>query len=158
MYLKKTTFLKTIVYILGLLVLILTIFVLPLVADSLATQYPEYAYLKWPMLIGIYVTAIPFFIALYEALKLLRFIDQNDAFTEAAVKSLKTITQCAVAIVVCYASGIFILTLLNAVQPGLVLIGLIIVFASLIIALFAALLRELLRKVVAIKSENELTI
>ena len=42
--------------------------------------------------------------------------------------------------------------------PGVVLIALIVIFASFIIATFAALLQKLFKEALAIKSENELTV
>ena len=42
--------------------------------------------------------------------------------------------------------------------PGAVGIGLVIIFASLIIAVFAAVLQRLLQNAIDIKSENDLTV
>jgi hypothetical protein len=42
--------------------------------------------------------------------------------------------------------------------PGLVFVGLIIPFASLIIAIFSAVLQRLLQDAINIKSENDLTV
>jgi ABC-type nitrate/sulfonate/bicarbonate transport system permease component len=42
--------------------------------------------------------------------------------------------------------------------PGIILIGLVIIFASIVIAVFAAVLEKLLKKAIDIKAENDLTI
>jgi hypothetical protein len=42
--------------------------------------------------------------------------------------------------------------------PGVVAMALVIIFASLVIGVFAAVLQKLLQSVVAIKSENDLTV
>ena len=42
--------------------------------------------------------------------------------------------------------------------PSFVLIGLVIIFASLVIAVFAAVLQRLLQEAINIKSENDLTV
>jgi hypothetical protein len=42
--------------------------------------------------------------------------------------------------------------------PGGIVIGLVIIFASIVIAVFAAVLQKLLRNAIDIKSENDLTI
>ncbi len=42
--------------------------------------------------------------------------------------------------------------------PGLILIGMVFVGASLVIAVFAAVLRRLLQEAIQIKSENDLTV
>jgi len=42
--------------------------------------------------------------------------------------------------------------------PGVILIGMVIIFASMVIAVFAAVLQKLLKNVLDIKSENDLTV
>ena len=42
--------------------------------------------------------------------------------------------------------------------PGIVMIGLIIIFACMVIAVFAAVLQKLLKNAIAIKQENDYTI
>src|SRR3954462_15268726 len=52
-------------------------------------------YFKDPFLAYAYVASIPFFAALYQAFKVLGFTRQNQVFSQAAVKSLRTIKFCA---------------------------------------------------------------
>jgi hypothetical protein len=42
--------------------------------------------------------------------------------------------------------------------PGLVIVGMVPIFASLVIAVFAAVLKRLLQQAIDIKSENDLTV
>lgn len=42
--------------------------------------------------------------------------------------------------------------------PGIIVIGLVIIFASMVIAVFAAVLQKLLKEAIDIKSENDLTV
>jgi len=42
--------------------------------------------------------------------------------------------------------------------PGIILIGLVLIFASMVIAVFAAVLQRLLQEAIDIKSENDLII
>ena len=154
----KTILLKAAVYIIGFVVLMLAVFYLPLLATETAIMYPEFSYLKWPVLLGMYVTAIPFAYALYQALKLLKSIEQERVFTNNALQSLKEIIYCATWIIAFYIIGLIFLTVQGAMHPGIGLIALVIMFASFVIALFAAVLRELLKKMVEIKTENDLTV
>lgn len=154
----KTILLKAAVYVIGFTVLMLSIFWLPLMANETAMVYPEFSYLKWPVLLGMYVTVIPFAYALFHALKLLKSIEQEIVFTKTALQSLKEIIYCASYIIVFYIIGIIFLSVQGAMHPGIGLMALVIMFASFIIALFAAVLRELLRKMVEIKTENDLTV
>ncbi|WP_338780569.1 DUF2975 domain-containing protein [Metabacillus sp. FJAT-52054] len=154
----KITFLKITIFIIGLTILSLCIFLLPNLARDAAVMDPENAYLKIPVLMGLYLTAIPFFLALYQALKILNYIKRKDAFTDLSVISLGYVRNCAMAIIVLYVIGMIMLTVLNALHPGIALLGIVIIFASLVIAVFSAILQELLRNAIQLKSENELTV
>jgi hypothetical protein len=150
----STLFLRGVVYLIGILVLAVCILVLPRVIMS-----EEVGYYR-PILLGMYIPAIPFFIALYQALKLLSYIDKNNAFSELSVRALKNIKYCAITISALYAAGMpYIFYAADRDDaPGVIVIGLVIIFASSVIATFAAVLQKLLQNVVEIKSENELTV
>ncbi|MEK4029232.1 MULTISPECIES: DUF2975 domain-containing protein [Bacillaceae] len=155
-----TLFLKIAVIIIGLPVLALCIFVVPEIANFTAELYPDRLYLKYLMFIGLYAAAIPFYFALYQAFQLLHYIDKNHAFSELSVKSLKNIKYCAITISVLYVMNLPLLYLIAEKDdaPGIIVIGLIIIFASLVIAVFAAVLQRLLKDAIDIKSENDLTV
>ncbi|WP_026571992.1 MULTISPECIES: DUF2975 domain-containing protein [Sediminibacillus] len=152
-----TIFLKLAVIIIGLVIIALCIWV-PSLAKEAAEMNPEYAYLRYPVLIGVYIPVIPFFTALYQAWMLLRYIEQKQAFSPWAVAALKRIKVCGIAIGSIYIAGMLFLISQNALHPGIALIGLLIVFASFVIAVFSAVLQELLASALQIKKENELTI
>lgn len=153
-----TLFLKVTIFLIGITVLALCIFLLPWLANYTAEMYPEYAYLQYPVLIGLYVTAIPFFFALYQTLRLLNNIDKYNAFSEFSVNALKNIKYCANAISILYVIGSIFLISQNALHPGIALAGFIIIFASFVIAVFSAVLQKLLKNAIEIKSENDLTV
>lgn len=154
----SVTLLKITVLLIGMITLALCIFALPPLAESAAMMNPEYAHLQYPVLIGINVTAVPFFFALYQAWKLLKWIDQNNAFSELAVKALGMIRHCATGIIILYIFGMITLGFQNALHPGIALIGFAILYATLIIFLFSTVLRELLRNALKMISENDLTV
>src|SRR3954471_1932401 len=56
-------------------------------------------YFKDPFLALVYLGSIPFFVALYQAFKLLGYAGRNKVFSPAAVKALRTIKYCALAII-----------------------------------------------------------
>ncbi len=64
-----------------LIVLLIAAFILPVVARDFATETPEWAYLQYPLLIAIYVTLIPFLVAIFQAFKLSRLIQLNQVFS-----------------------------------------------------------------------------
>lgn len=121
---------------------------------------PNYASTLYPIVIIMYITAIPYFIALYQAFRLLRYIDMNNAFSTISVTALRRIKYCAISISTLYVIGLpFFFSLGDKDDaPGVILIGLIIIFASLVISVFAAVLEKLLKEAIDIKSENDLTV
>lgn len=159
----STAFLRVAVIIIGIPILALCIFLLPqiaMVATDQARQGATLAYVVFGILFIMYVTAIPFYYALYQALKLLKFIDEDEAFSQISVIALRKIKRCAIII-----SGLYILALplIYVVAewddaPGLILIGMVIVGASAVVAVFAAVLQKLLQEAIRIKSENDLTV
>lgn len=157
---RETLFLKIVIFLIGIPVLGLSIFWLPWIANIAADINPELVYTKYLFLMSIYATAIPFFVALYQGFKLLSYIDKNIAFSELSVNSLKTIKYCAITISILYVVGmpLFILMAQADDAPGIVALGLVITFASIVIAAFAAILQKLLKNAVDLKSENDLTI
>ncbi|MBD8501212.1 DUF2975 domain-containing protein [Paenibacillus arenosi] len=155
----STLFLKVAVFLMGAPIVALCIF-FPIVAMKAAAHYPELAYSQYPALIGVYATAAAFFVALYQALKLLGYIDKNIAFSDRSVLALKKIKCCAITISILFVAGLPLLYLFAEVDdaPGVILIGLVIIFASTVIAVFAAVLQKLLQDAIDIKSENDLTV
>ena len=156
----STLFLKIAVFIIGTPVLALCIFGLPGMAARDAAAHPETAYLQYPFLIGAYITVTPFFVALYQAFKLLRYIDKNKAFSDLSVKALKKIKYCAITISILHVLVWPLFYIFAEIDdaPGVIFIGLVVPFASMVIAVFAAVLQKLLQEAINIKSENDLTV
>src|SRR5919206_2092186 len=50
-----------------------------------------------PLIIYGYIASIPFFVALYQAIKLLGFVDGNKVFSQSSVNAVKNIKYCALA-------------------------------------------------------------
>ncbi|MEC4033300.1 DUF2975 domain-containing protein [Bacillus subtilis] len=156
----STIFLKIALVLIGIPILALCIFLVPKIANYSADIFPNIAYIKYLVFIYLYVTAIPFYFALYQAFKLLSYIDKNKAFSGLSVRALKNIKYCAVTISIFYAAGMPVFYLMAEIDdaPGIIVIGLIIIFASIVIAVFAAVLQKLLKEAIDIKSENDLTV
>jgi hypothetical protein len=162
MILKRgsTIFLRAAVFAIGAAVLAICIFALPATWRAVADEYPDITYVFYSILSALYIAAVPFFIALHQALRLLGYIDKNKAFSELSVRALRRIAYCGVSIGAIFTA---ILPLLyvwaqNDDAPGLILIGMILVGASLTVAVFAAVMQRLLREAIYIKSENDLTV
>src|SRR3989344_1285325 len=52
-------------------------------------------YFKDPFLALVYMGSIPFFVARYQAIKVLGYAGENKVFSQAAVNALRTIKYCA---------------------------------------------------------------
>jgi len=155
-----TLFLKIALILIGMPILALCIFVVPGVANYAGELYPEMASIKFLVFIELYAAAIPFYFALYQAFKLLGYIDKNHAFSDLSVKALMKIKNCAIIISGLFVVGmpLFYLFAERDDSPGVIIIGMVIIFASMVIAVFAAVLQKLLKEAIDIKSENDLTV
>lgn len=154
---RETLFLKIAVFLIGIPVLALCVWVVPRVALDTVEHSPI---LTIVALIGVYATAIAYFVALFTTFNLLSYIDQNIAFSELSVKALIKIKYCAIIISSVYVVGMPLIYYAAEVDdaPGLILIGMVIIFASFVVAVFAAVLQKLLKNAIDIKSENDLTV
>ena len=116
-------------------------------------------YFKDPFLAYAYVGSIPFFMALYQAFKVLGYVRQNKTFSQATVKALGTIKYCAIAIIGFVAVGaIFIVFGDREDRPAGVFMRILITFPSIVVATAAAMFERILQNAVDIKSENDLTV
>lgn len=115
---------------------------------------PEYANILYPFLACVYLAVIPYFVALYQALRILSDIDKNVAFSELTAKALKILKYCAIVIgSLCVIAMPFVFLLAQADDaPGLVLIGMFITSVPIIIAVFTDILQGLLKNSIDIKS------
>ena len=117
-------------------------------------------YFNDPFLVLIYAGSIPFFVALYQAFKVLRYAGENKVFSPEAVYALRTIKYCALAIIgFVVVEEIFIMLNHGNDDPaGGVFMGILITFGSVVIATAAAVFERLLQSAVEMKSENDLTV
>ena len=126
--------------------------------NALATNFE--IYFNDPFLALVYVGSIPFFVALYQAFKVLWYVGQNKVFSREAVKALRTIKYCALGVVgFVVIEEIFIMLNHGNDDPaGGVFMGVLITFGSIIVATAAAVFEKTLQNAVDIKSENDLTV
>ena len=94
----STTFLKIIIFLIGIAVLAVCIFLLPEAARRDATERPG-DYSLYPLLVCAYGICITFSAALYQVFKLVTYIEKNNAFSELSLQSLKVIKKCAFTVI-----------------------------------------------------------
>jgi hypothetical protein len=116
-------------------------------------------YFKDPFLAYAYIASIPFFLALYQAFKVLGYAAQNKVFSQGGVKAMRTIKHSGIAIIGFVAVGeIFILLGESDDRAGGVFMGVLITFGSIVIATSAAVFERILQSAVELQSENDLTV
>src|SRR3989344_1452699 len=111
-----------------------------------------------PFIIYIYIGSTPFFVGLYQAFKLLNFIDANKAFSQDAVNTLKNMKLASLSFIgfITVAELYLRFFVQGDDIAGPTALGIVISFASIIIATAAAISQKLLQNAVDIKSENDL--
>ena len=113
-----------------------------------------------PLIIYAYIGSIPFFVGLYQAFKLLVYVDVNKVFSQPSVNAVRNIRNCAITFSGFIVLGILYIRLfVKGEDPaGVTALGIITTFASIVIATAAAVFQKLLQNAVDIKSENDLTV
>ena len=154
---RSTIFLQVVIVLLGVGVLALLLWE-PHVegVNAHATLFEMYFN---PFIAYVYIGSIPFFVALYQAFKLLGYIRRNEIFSQRSVRALRTIKYCAVAIIGFVAvSVIFMISGDRDDRPAGVFMRILITFPSIVVATAAAMFERILQNAVEIKSENDLTV
>jgi len=155
---SSTIFLQVVIVLIGIGTLALMIWE-PHIEGRNAHATLFEIYFKDPFLAYAYIASIPFFVALYRGFKVLGYAGQNKVFSQAAVKALRTIKFCAIAIIGFVAVGEFFIMMGDSDdRPGGVFMGVLITFGSIVIATAAATFERILQNAVDIKSENDLTV
>lgn len=118
-------------------------------------------YFNDPFLAYAYIASIAFFVALYQAFKLLGYVGRGEVFSQSPVKALRTIKYCAISLVgfLVGAEAYFFLVVRGKDDiAGGVMMGLLLIFVSAVVATAAAVFERTLQRAVELKSENDLTV
>lgn len=113
-----------------------------------------------PFIIYIYIASTPIFIGLYQAFKLLNFIETNKVFSKDAVNTLRNMKFAALSLIGFITLAVLYIRLnAHGDDPaGPTAIGILASFALAVIATAAAVFQKLLQNAVELKSENDLTV
>jgi hypothetical protein len=158
----STLFLKLVIVLLGIVVLTWMV-VFPRSEGAAANRDLISIYTD-PFVLYLYVTWVPFFVALYQAIRLLGFVEANTVFSQPAVEAVRKIKYCAIAyggfiaVAIAYIAAMAKLKNGDDDPAGFVAIGLVLIFASAVFTTAAAVLQKLLQNAVDLKVENDLTV
>jgi len=154
----STVFLQIVVVLIGIVALALLLWE-PHIEGVNAHATFFQVYLD-PFIALVYAGSIPFFVGVYQAFKVLGYAGKNKIFSPAAVKALRTIKYCAIAIIgfVAIEEVVIMLNHGSDDAAGGVFMGVLITFGSIVIGTAAAMFERILQNAVDIKSENDLTV
>jgi hypothetical protein len=155
---SSTNFLQAVTVLVGLGVLALLLFE-PHVEGRNATATSGEIYFHDPFLLFVYVGSIPFFIALFQAFKLLGYVGSDEgAFSARSVTAARRIRDCARITIGFVAVGVVILLITGDERTVALFLGLVPTLALLTLAASATLFERLLQRAVDLQSDNDLTV
>jgi hypothetical protein len=118
-------------------------------------------YFEDPFLAYAYTASLAFFVALYQAFKLLVYAGRSEIFSPRSVKALRIIKYCAISLVgfLLGAEAYFFIVRRGKDDiGGGVMMGLFLICVSVVAATAAAVFEKILQSAVELKSENDLTV
>ncbi len=117
-------------------------------------------YFKDPFLAYVYAASSAFFVALYQAFKLLGYLRREQAFSTETVRASRTIKYCALALVGFVAIGLVIILIVGDREdrPAGVFMSVLASFVAVVMASAATVFERIFQNAVDLKSENDLTV
>ena len=158
---KKTStiFLQVVIVLIALIALVVMIR-MPL-TEGRATTLDLFHIYADPFILYGYLASIAFFVALYQAFKLLGYIGQNKVFSLDSIQALRKIKYCGIALGVLIALAGLYIKIFHAPgddPAGFLALSIVTIFISIVIATASTVFEKLLQNAVDIKSENDLTV
>ena len=156
---SSTIFLQVVIVLIGIMALAIMIR-FPL-TEGRAANLDLFSIYSDPFILYGYLASIAFFVALYQAFKLLGYIGQNKVFSLNSVRALRTIKYCAITLSISIVMAALYIRIFHAKDDdpaGFIAMGILATFTSIVIATAAAVFERTLQSAVDIKSENDLVV
>lgn len=142
----------------SILMFFAAVVVLPQLVDFSISTFTEIAYLAKPVAFIVIISAIPFFVVLFETFKICLFISKNEIFTIKPLRALNIISISSFIICILYIIIVFLFIDNDFFTPLLAIILALVILASFIIGIFSQILHVLVKKATVLKIDNDLTI
>jgi hypothetical protein len=141
---RTTLILKSVLFLIIILILGFFIFLMPGVITGLSRVISVSPYLQYIGFIGLYGAVTPFLFGLYQTLKLFINIKKGKAFSELSLRSLKNIIYCASTISALYVISMPLIFLMADADdaPGAILFGLIVILVTSASAVFVSVFEK----------------
>ena len=156
---SSTIFLQIVIVALGIVALAILIR-FPL-TEGRAVNLDLFSIYSDPFIMYGYVASIAFFVALYQAFKLLGYIGQNNVFSLHSVKALRTIKYCGITLSAFIVMAGLYIRIFHAEgddPAGFLAMCIVTTFISIVVATAAAVFEKTTQSAVDMKSENDLTV
>ena len=122
------------------LILFGCVVILPALANESVAMHPEVTFLKLPLLLGLYATAIPCIYAMIVAIQLASTMTNGRAMDVKG--AFRHIQICAVIIASLYVGGFMLLVIANAMPAIMAIAGFVVIITCIIIFAGAGLLKN----------------
>lgn len=152
-------FLQSVIVLIGIVALVILIRV-P-ITEGRAANLDLFSIYFDPFILYGYATSVAFFVALYQAFKLLGYIGHNKVFSSNSVKALKSIKYCAIVLSILIVTAGLYIRIFHSKEDdpaGFLAICFVTTFASIVVTTAAAIFEKILQHAIDLKSENDLTI
>ena len=147
---SSTVFLQVVIVLIGIVTLAVMIR-FPL-TEGRAANLDLFSIYADPFLVYGYLASIAFFVALYQAFRLLGYIGKNKVFSLNSVKALRTIKYCAIVLSILIVMAAIYIRLSFSVKSvtdddpaGFIAVSIVATFISVVIATAAAMFERILR-------------
>ncbi|WP_410986593.1 DUF2975 domain-containing protein [Bacillus cereus] len=150
--------LKMIIIFSGIFVLVFCLNISTKTGKEILLNAENLKVLYKPFTIFIWITLIPFFIALVLGWLICSDIRSSQSFTVKNANRLKLISILSMVEGTLYVGAVFYLFVVGSYHTNVLIILLLILFFSIVISIFTSLLSHLVRKASEIKQDNDLTI
>ncbi|MDF2566676.1 MAG: hypothetical protein K0R90_132 [Oscillospiraceae bacterium] len=154
---ELSKWLKLIIMICALLGLFLC-FIIPIIEWYDPNMLSFLSGLSWQLTFFIWITAIPFYVALINSWLICNEISHDNSFSIQNSKRLKTICFLALLESFLYISAIILSVFLNMFLPVFLIFSLFVIFIAISIAVAFATLSHLVQKACVLKQDSDLTI
>lgn len=155
---ELSVWLKLIIIVCGFFGLLFCIYFGPETGRKILLNSENLKTLYNPFITFIWITGIPFFIALVLGWKICSDIGSDQAFTVKNADRLKIISVLSMIEGVLYVGALFYFFVVGSYHTNVLFILLLILFFSVVISVFTSMLSHLVRKASEIKQDNDLTI
>jgi hypothetical protein len=155
----STVFLQIVIVLLGIGVLVFLLWEPHLEGRNVNATLFE-IYFKDPFLAYIYLAFVPFFVGLYQGIKILAYAGRDEIFSRHSVQALRIIKYCALitAIFILGAEAYLFISISGTDDiAGGVMMGVFVILACAVVGKTAAVFERILRNAVETKSESDLT-